>query len=91
MDMEAPGGEVGTSKNHRGQGSHNKPICCGASGAYALGPDDEEEHSAFNFYSQAVQKRNAFLYFFSIFLEGLNFEYAGRYHFPLKHQEPLTQ
>ena len=24
-----------------GQGSHNKPI--GASGAYALGPDDEEE------------------------------------------------
>jgi len=26
-----------------GQGSHNKPIGCGASGAYALGPDDEEE------------------------------------------------
>jgi hypothetical protein len=36
--------EVGTSKNHgRGQGSHNKPIGCSASGAYALGPDDEEE------------------------------------------------
>jgi len=26
-----------------GQVSHNKPIGCGASGAYALGPDDEEE------------------------------------------------
>jgi len=26
-----------------GQGSHNKPTGCGASGAYALGPDDEEE------------------------------------------------
>jgi hypothetical protein len=26
-----------------GQGSHNKPIGCGASGSYALGPDDEEE------------------------------------------------
>jgi hypothetical protein len=26
-----------------GQGSHNKPIVCGASGAYAPGPDDEEE------------------------------------------------
>ena len=26
-----------------GQGSHNKPIGCGASGAYASGPDDEEE------------------------------------------------
>jgi len=25
-----------------GQGSHNKPIGCGASGAYAPGPDDEE-------------------------------------------------
>jgi hypothetical protein len=23
--------------------SHNKPIGCGASGAYALGPDDDEE------------------------------------------------
>jgi hypothetical protein len=35
--------EVGTSKNHGGQGLHNKPIGCGASGAYAPGPDDEEE------------------------------------------------
>jgi hypothetical protein len=26
-----------------GQGSHNKPIGCGASGAYAPGPDDKEE------------------------------------------------
>jgi hypothetical protein len=35
---------VGTSKNHGGgQGSHKKPIGCGASGAYASGPDDEEE------------------------------------------------
>jgi len=31
-----------------GQGSHNKPIGYGASGAYALGPDDkvEEEEEA---------------------------------------------
>jgi len=37
--------EVETSKNYGGgQGSHNKPIGCGASGAYALGPDEEEEH-----------------------------------------------
>ena len=28
-----------------GQGSHNKPIGCGASGAYAPGPDDEDEVS----------------------------------------------
>ena len=39
--------EVGTSKNHGwvegGQGSHNKPLGCGASGAYAPGLDDEEE------------------------------------------------
>jgi hypothetical protein len=35
--------EVGTSKIHGGTGSHNKPIGCGASGAYALGPDDKEE------------------------------------------------
>jgi hypothetical protein len=33
---------VGTSKITGGQGSHNKPIGCGASGAYSLGPDDEE-------------------------------------------------
>ena len=37
--------EVGLSKNQEGwgQGSHNKPIGCGASGAYASGPDVEEE------------------------------------------------
>jgi hypothetical protein len=35
---------VGTSKiTGVGQGSHNKPIGCGAFGAYALRPDDEEE------------------------------------------------
>jgi hypothetical protein len=34
---------VGTSKITGRQGSHNKPIGCGASGAYAPGPDDEEE------------------------------------------------
>ena len=31
------------SQEGGGQGSHNKPISCGASGAYAPGPDDEEE------------------------------------------------
>jgi len=35
--------EVGTSKIMGGQGLHNNPIGCGASGAYAPGPDDEEE------------------------------------------------
>ena len=36
--------EVGMSKiTGGGQGSHNKPIGCGASGAYAPGPGDEEE------------------------------------------------
>jgi len=35
---------VGTSKiAGGGQGLHNKPIGCGASGAYAPGPDEEEE------------------------------------------------
>ena len=35
---------MGTSKNHGGgQVSNDKPIGCGASGAYALDPDDEEE------------------------------------------------
>jgi hypothetical protein len=34
---------VGTSKIMGGQGLHNKPIGCGASGARASGPDDEEE------------------------------------------------
>jgi hypothetical protein len=31
-----------------GQGSHNKPTGCGASGAYAPGPDDEEEEEKLN-------------------------------------------
>jgi len=35
--------EVGTSKITGGQGSHNKPLGCSASGAYAAGPDDKEE------------------------------------------------
>jgi len=34
---------VGTSKITGVRGSRNKPIGCGASGAYASGPDDEEE------------------------------------------------
>jgi len=34
--------EVGISKITGGQGSHNKPIGCSASEAYATGPDDEE-------------------------------------------------
>jgi hypothetical protein len=35
---------VGTSQitGGGGQGSHNKPIGCGAFGTYAPGPDDEE-------------------------------------------------
>jgi len=41
MDLAA---EVGMSKNHRGgQGSHNKPIGCSASGSCAPSPHDEEE------------------------------------------------
>jgi len=38
--------EVGMSKPRGGgefSGSHNKPIGCGASGAYAPGTDNEEE------------------------------------------------
>ena len=36
--------EVGMSKiMGGGQGLHNKPIDCGASGSYAPGPDEEEE------------------------------------------------
>jgi len=37
--------DMGISKNRGGQGSHNKPISCGASGAYTPGPDDKEEAS----------------------------------------------
>jgi hypothetical protein len=46
MDVEHLGAKVGTSKNHReggGQGRTISLIGCGASGAYAPGPDDEEE------------------------------------------------
>jgi hypothetical protein len=35
--------EVGMSKSWGGSGSHNQPIGCGASGAYAPGPDEEED------------------------------------------------
>jgi hypothetical protein len=45
MDVEAPGGgsrNVSTG-GWGGSGSHNKPIGCGASGACAPGPDEEEE------------------------------------------------
>ena len=36
--------KVGTSKSYIGtQGLHNKPVGCGASGAYDPGPDREEE------------------------------------------------
>ena len=31
-----------------GQGLHNRPISCSVSGAYALGPDDEEEEEEIN-------------------------------------------
>jgi hypothetical protein len=36
--------EVGKSKITGGQGSHNKPIGCSASGAYVPGPDDEDSN-----------------------------------------------
>jgi hypothetical protein len=37
--------EVGTFEIMGGQESHNKPIGYGASGAYAPGPDEEEEEA----------------------------------------------
>jgi hypothetical protein len=40
MDVEAPGGGSGNVVGG-GQGSYNKLIGCGASGAYDPGPDDE--------------------------------------------------
>jgi hypothetical protein len=44
--------EVGTSKiMGGGQGSDNKPIGCGASGAYASGRDEEEEEDETMFVS----------------------------------------
>jgi hypothetical protein len=39
---------VGTSKTWGLKGSHSKPKGCGASGAYAPGPDDEEEDLMMN-------------------------------------------
>jgi len=47
---------VGTSKITGVQGSHNKPIGCGASGAYAPGPDDEE------YISNKMQRYTVYLY-----------------------------
>jgi len=41
---------VGTSKITGGQGSHNKPIGCSVSGAYAPGPDDEKEEQIHNIF-----------------------------------------
>ena len=44
MDVEGAWRRKWERLKSRGrQGSHNKRICCGASGAYAPGPDDEEE------------------------------------------------
>jgi len=59
--------EVGTSKiTGGGQESHNKLIGYGASGAYAPGPDEEEEEEAFGVLTvpvqwQEVHKNNAIL------------------------------
>jgi len=51
--------EVGTSKNHGGgQGSHKRPIGCGASGAYAPGPDDEEEEELFQTWLDILSGRH---------------------------------
>jgi hypothetical protein len=43
VDVEAPGGDSGNVQNKGGglKGSHNRPKGCGASGAYAPGPDGE--------------------------------------------------
>jgi len=46
MDVKAPGsGSGNVYKSRGGQGSHNKPIGCGASGAYTLDPNDEDKES----------------------------------------------
>jgi hypothetical protein len=59
--------EVGTSKITGRQGSHIKPIGCGASGAYTPGSDDEEE------------EEEAVLQLFSIMIIGdLLYEYSQR-------------
>ena len=49
--------EVGTSKI-TGGGSHNKPIGCGASGAYAPGPDNEEPFRATRFITAFTTTRH---------------------------------
>jgi hypothetical protein len=46
--------EVGTSKIMGGQGSQNKPIGCGASGAYAPSSDDEEEEAVLQRFSITI-------------------------------------
>jgi len=44
---------------------HNKPIGCGASGAYAEGPDNEEEVSDIKMLQRNINNTNeAFLYFY---------------------------
>ena len=45
-----------------GQGSHNKPTGCGASGAYALGPDDEGVIIHFIIHIGGLFKRSDCLY-----------------------------
>ena len=55
--------EVGTSKIMGGQGLHNKPIGCGASGAHASGPDDEEEEEEHNTCFRNVCLCLEFLYY----------------------------
>jgi len=42
--------EVGTSKPRGGSGSHNMPIGCGASGAYAPGPVEDRKNSLTQFF-----------------------------------------
>jgi hypothetical protein len=50
MNVKAPGGGKYERQNHGGGGgSHNKPIGCGASGAYAPGPVDEQGRNKLTF------------------------------------------
>jgi hypothetical protein len=41
-------------KSQGGQGLHNKRIGCGASGAYAPGPDDKEEEEGWGVGSEVL-------------------------------------
>jgi hypothetical protein len=43
VDVEVPGGGSGNVQSQGVSGLHNKPAGCGASEAYASGPDGEEE------------------------------------------------